>query len=353
MKTIYIALALVSVSLPTYAQDASNKDWGQNLLSFTRELPQVQSFNERLSAAYYDRTVQSAVLYNPTVSLGVANDETTNFQIGISQTLDLSGKRQVRRKFGAAQARLAEYSHEVALESYLADVLIGLSEYDAAKQQLVLAEKHASSLRTLSDLTKKRLENGDLGKADGVLVTLALSSAYPAIAENRTNSIETEARLKALLGSDFAKFTRLPDREIWRDSGAIDTDSLVLEVPKVREAYERLQVAKASTGIARKNRKADPTVGVVAGREQGAALVGVNVSLPLNISKSFKASEQAANKRSLAAELNYRQIEQAMRAELEGTLLAWRESTNQLDLYNKFTGSAPTDGLEILKNRWS
>jgi len=352
MKPIYIALALVSASLPAYAQEKSGENWGKNLITFTHGLPQVQAFKERLSAANYDRTAKSALLYNPTASFDVVSDDTTNFQVGINQTLDLFGKRQMRRKFGTAQARLAEQSFEVAYQDYLADVLVGLSEYEAARRQLVLAEKHASNLQALADLTKKRLANGDLGNADGTLATLALSSAYPTIAEERTKSIEAQARLKTLLGNSFADFTTLPNRVIWRDSGSIDTDSLLAGSPRVREAYERYQVARAAIGIAKKNRNADPTVGVVAGRDGGAALVGVNVSVPLNISKSFKASEQATSRRSLAAEMDYRQIQQAIGAELEGTLLAWRENTRQLDLYDNLTGAAPEEGLKILKARW-
>lgn len=351
MKPIYVALALVSASLPAYAQDKSS-DWGRNLLTFTRGLPQVQASRERLAAANYDRAALSARLYNPTASFDVVNDDTTNFQVGLNQTLDIFGKRQVRRKLGAAQVRLAEKSFEVAFEGYLADVLVALSEHDAAKRQLVLAEKHASNLQALADLTKKRLESGDLGTADGTLATLALSSAYPTIAEERTRSIVAQARLKALLGAGFGEFTEFPFRAIWRDSGSIDTDSLIVENPKALEAFERYQVAKAAIGVAKKERKADPTVGVVAGRDGGAALIGVNVSLPLNISNSFKASEQATSRRSLAAELDYRQIEQAVRADLEGALLAWRSNTKQLDLYDNLTGAAPEEGLLLLKARW-
>ncbi len=353
MKTILIVLAFASTPFPVLAQETSTSMWGKNLLAHVHQMPQIEAARERMNAEAFNRDALRAPLYNPSISAQLENDDTTNFQFGINQTLDLSGKRKTRQQLGTAQYKLAGFSFDVELQSYLGNVLTALAGFEAAARQKDLALAHSENLKTLSILTKRRLENGDLGSVDGALANYALSAALPELADAENAYITAEATLKTLLGDQYRRFVILPGDASWRDSGLVDTKSLVEENPRVVQALQQFQVAKAEVNVAKRNRRADPTVGVIAGRDEGASLVGLNVSVPLNIRNSYKAPVKANARKANAAEFNYQQVQRSTLAELEGALATWRANSAQLTRYKRLISSQENEGLSLLKAQWA
>ena len=353
MKSIVFALALASAPFSVVAQETSSNHWGRSLLAYVRQMPRIEAARERMNAEAYNRDALSAALYNPNASANIENDDTTNYQFGISQTLDLSGKRKTRRKLGNAQYKLAGLSFEVELQTYLSNVLTALAEFDAAKGQKELALKHLENLQTLSALTERRLKTGDLGSVDGALATYALSATLPDLAETENRFFAAEAGLRSLLGNGYKRFLTLPSDPNWRDSGNVDTQSLVEKNPLVIQVFQRVQVAKAEIDVAKRDRKADPTVGVVAGRDEGASLIGLNVSIPLNFRNTYKAPVKASTRRANAAELDYQQTQISVLADLDRALNAWRANTNQLSRYDDLIADQQSEGLSFLEARWT
>lgn len=353
MKSVLIALALVSAPFPVNAQENPSIAWGKNLLSHVHQMPQIEAARERMNASAFNRDALNAPLYNPTASARVENDDTTNFQFGISQTLDLSGKRKTRRRLGNAQYQHARLSFEIELQSYLNDVLNALVTYGAAEEQMLLARKHSVNLETLSELTTQRLENGDLGTVDGALANYAVSAALPSLANTENEYIAAQTALKTLLGPDYRQFVVLPSDGNWRDSGVMDINVLAENNPQVIQALQRFQVKKAEVDVATRNRRADPTIGVVAGRDEGASLVGINISLPLNIRNTYKAPIKANIRKATAAEFDYQQVQRSIHADLERAIAVWRANSAQLSRYEELTVSQNDNGLSLLKTQWT
>ena len=86
---------------------------------------------------------------------------------------------------------------------------------------------------------------------------------------------------------------RLPD-QIPLLPGTIDVEQLVANLPEVRARRARVTSAGAAVELRKRERRADPTIGIRGGEENSETLVGFTFSIPLNVRNRFSAEVAAA-----------------------------------------------------------
>lgn len=202
------------------------------------------------------------------------------YVVGVTQQLDLFGKRRARAGTAKAHRLAAEAELEAARAAAAGELLNALARYQTAEAQVALVVQHERTMGDFEMLAARRRAAGDISGMDAGVATLAL-------AETRMWRAEVEA--------DRAAARRAVQSVTFSDEGAwptLDFDPPPLEnaaaeavaaLPAVRAARRRADAANAAVQAEHRARLPDPVVGAGIGRESGVGVVELSVSVPLPV----------------------------------------------------------------------
>lgn len=202
------------------------------------------------------------------------------YVVGLTQQLDLFGKRRARAGIAKAYRMAAEAELEAARATAAGELLNALARHQAAEAQLALLVQHGRTMGDFEKLAARRRAAGDISGMDAGVATLAL-------AETRMWRAEVEAERAAARGA--VQSVTFADEGAWP---ALDFDPPALEdvaaeavgaLPAVQAARRRAAAANAAVRAEQRARLPDPAVGAGVGREAGVGVVELSVSVPLAV----------------------------------------------------------------------
>jgi len=251
--------------------------------------PQVKAAKAALDASGARKGAASRPLYNPVLSADVENADTQTRSLAISQTLDWAGKR-------SARTAVAEFDRLTAQAEYLATrwrlttaVLSGLATHQSGVDQDSLAAVRMRLMGEFASLAKRRFEAGDLAQVEFNLANLASTAARMQKATAAANLAEArQVVLGQTPNTQPQDWPTLPTQLPPLPEVANDPQRLVLALPTVVVAQREMDAADATVELRRRERRPDPTVSLVGGREDDEKLIGLNVSIPLPIRNRFQ-----------------------------------------------------------------
>ncbi len=295
------ALAIVASAIPALA-DVQKEQEAAGPLTLREALTLAARLNPGLAASAYDvlaaegNARQAGVLPNPELEIEAEDFGGTDSRkgydsatttAGISQRLELGGKRSKRQAVARSEARLTGWDYEAARLDVLTRTKQAFVDVLAAQSQVALAE---ASLTLAVDVRKSAAERVKAGKVPELEETKAAVEVSSAgIARDRAKR-ELEVARKLLVanwGSATPRFANAVGS--LEDVGdAVSLDSLAAAVersPEVARWTDERLAAAESLRLAKAQRVPDVTVNVGVRRfeEDGthAAVAGVTLPLPL------------------------------------------------------------------------
>lgn len=238
-----------------------------------------------------ERQVGAARSYdNPEVSVqteeigafdGAGHDRERRVVIGVAKRVDLHGKRRARMTVAEAKRLVARAELDGVRTEVAAELLDALARWRTASARVGLLATHESTMADFEALAERRRDAGDISRMEANLATLAL-------AETRMRLAAAKAE-QSVAAEGVRNVTFAGDEQRWP---ALDFDlpalvgvrlDRVSALPVVRAALLKAQVAAAEVDVASRNRRPDPTVSLGVGREAGAGLAEIGVSVPLPV----------------------------------------------------------------------
>jgi cobalt-zinc-cadmium efflux system outer membrane protein len=269
----------------------------------TRMSPDVRAASARVAQAN-DQLGESRVWQNPTLGLGLSNvtvgrfnqaapgisrADTLSYSVGLSQTFEL-GKRGPR-------SQAAELHREASAEEYRGTLLALVSDAREAMTRVVylearrqILEESLSSAQSIADLTKIRMDRGDVSGVDHARLMLDSDRVAREVTDNRSAAQDALADCEALLFAPCeAKGATLDAAE--KSAGGQftvdDVDAVIAARPDLRALGFERRAALALGTLHRRSSIPDPTLGVAYTRDYYEAAgnqphtIGVAVSIPL------------------------------------------------------------------------
>ena len=236
-------------------------------------------------------------LYNPEFELA-SDDEGPDrtSTAGLNLTLDLSGKRRVRRD--AAAARVDQTAAEARLRrrDFAKQWFASWADLQTATQRVGTGERRLALVTRFASLAEKQFVADDISGLERDLAQLARDEAQAERSQLIAERAEAEARFRAVGGTpELIVGLSLPSDEL---SPPIATQGSIEQLPDWQAAQAAALAAERDITVARRNRIADPTVGVRAGRIDYGGLqdnvVGLSVSIPLFVRNSYRGELVAA-----------------------------------------------------------
>jgi cobalt-zinc-cadmium efflux system outer membrane protein len=317
--------------------------------------PQSRQTEATLAAA--NARVESAgrPLYNPEVDLDAERegvDRTTT--AGISLTLDLSGKRRART--GAATARLEQVTAEAQLRrrDFTRQWFSSWAALTTAQERVRIGERRLALVSRFAGLADKQFATGDISGLERDLALLARDEAEAEQSQLLSELAEAESLFRAV-GGDPATATALA-----LPSDALPTPTsaavAVEQLPEWQAAHAAATVAQAEIDVAKRNRIADPTVGVRGGRVDSGPVqdnvVGVSLSVPLFLRNSYRAEVVAAQADAAAADAEAARVQLTLAAEQRRAVASYAAAHAAWLRWSKSKGTDTERRAALLERLW-
>lgn len=290
MKTLHKVAMFACVFSQASMADSSWASWFQTNL---RSDPSYQRALASTSELNYLAADLEQPLYNPELSIELEHEGSNNARIGLSQTIDLWGKRDAGR-VTAEKLRL----QSAVMQRY------NIGQLAAARIRLLLAWQYKNSLRKIAKSeqsllsrlkreTKRRFDSGDIRRADWLLVANAANTRQLVLAEDAAEFQRLDAQVQTWFSDWTEEHAAIPE-QLW----AVSNESIA---PLVEVSTAKVLVASARAEQARLDTWADPTVGIVSGYVDRDEAVSVEVLIPLFVRNTGHAKAEASQQRELAA----------------------------------------------------
>jgi len=316
------------------------------------ENPRALAALSTLDAAQAREKAADRPLYNPDLEVEYENAGAVTKTLGLSQSVDWGDKREARTRVVAFErervaAELAEIRQVLVIE-----LLTALADYHTAAELTALAKQRRSLMQRFLSLTEQRLQAGDLGQVALDLARLADIEANLQLARWRGAQVETEQALTAIAGTELSGWPALPDIPLSTRFDTSNIDNLFEQLPALRVARSQIATARATVELSRRERKADPTIGLRGGREASDNLIGLTLSIPLFVRNNFSAEVDVANADAIQIEQSAQNIYRTSRAQLISTARRFELGRQAWDDWRQTGQSSLESQTQLLERLW-
>ncbi|MCF6300363.1 MAG: TolC family protein [Proteobacteria bacterium] len=350
-KMLCLCLLLTGLPNMVFAKESdADLQWLQKQIL---KHPSVIAAKKAMSSSLYLADGLEKAIYNPELSTDFEREGSTkNYSLGISQTIDRSDKRGSRTQQATYVRIAAKKNYEMLVQEKTAEALYGLIRWQASQKQSILVAKQELQLENLLAIVKKRQQSGDLGQLDAELAFLSLSQLFGQSARVQAQLKRAEFQVRELLPDWDAKNTPFAESLL---SGNVKTSTqqILDSHPFVLAAKAQWDVSQSSAELARKNKKADPTFGLSAGKVDNDNLLAVSFSMPLNFRNNFSSEYQAALQMALSAESAYMAIRRKQQFTIEASQAALVEYQNRYNKWQFLMQGRDTMSENLLEKQWN
>lgn len=289
------------LSAPTFAAQTPDSQapapLREALQAAWQQHPSYRATEAQLAAAQARLTAAGQPLYNPELVIdGEDTGPERTTTAGLDLTLDLSGKRRVRRD--AAAARVDQVTAEAKLRrrDFARQWFTRWAELQTAQQRVRTGERRLALVTRFAGLADKQFAADDISGLERDLALLARDEAQAEQSQLIADRADAEGSFRAVGGMpELLANMALPTGTLPRP---ITPATGIEQLPDWQAAHAAALAAEREVAVARRNRIADPTLGIRGGRvDYGNVrdnLVGVTVTVPLFARNSYRAEVVAA-----------------------------------------------------------
>ncbi len=313
-----LVAGLFALSLPVFAQEKpapANLSLNQAIEGALKNSPVLGAQANYAEAAIANKS-QAGAFSNPELEIEAENiygdaDGTSEAEItyGVSQLVELPGKRGNRIRVADAESTKAHYAHDAARLDLIRDVTIAYAEVVTGQQEVAILEEERNLATQVRDTVAAKVEAGKEPPIQKNKAGIELSTSEIALDRARRALNAKMQALSALMGSSAANFTVQPDSlpSLAQPEGFETYKARLSQTPDVQSLETSIAQAQSALSLEKANALPDPTLGlgVKQSREDDTNSFVAAVSLPIPV---FNLNR--ANIRRAGHELNAIKMEQ-------------------------------------------
>lgn len=292
----------------------------QALQAAWQQHPSYRATAAQLAAARARLDAAGQPLYNPELEL-TSDDEGAEktTRAGLNLTLDLSGKRRVRRDAARARVDQATAEARVRRRDFVREWLNGWADLRAATERVRTGERRLALVTRFAELAQKQYAADDISGLERDLALLARDEAQAEQSQLLADQAEAQARFRSVGGTvEGLAGIDLPSDGLPAPEATVDD---LQTLPDWQAAQAMATAADREVTVARRNRVADPTIGAYGGRKQYQAggptdnVYGVTVTVPLFVRNAYRAEVVAAQAEADAAQADLQRVQLELEAD--------------------------------------
>jgi len=325
-------------------------------------IQQIVSTHPRFLAAQAERdatisayNASDNAIYNPELEI---NSEKTNIKTttyGLSQTIDWGDQRGAKTRIAKHKLDAAQAIFQQKRQQLIRDLLFALKDFHNKSRLAELSTQRLKLMQDFNILAKQRHIAGDLNQVELNLAQLAYSESILKNSQVIAEKILAEQAYIATYDSNFkSKQQNLNNLPINFSEATLpsDFDSFLLTLPKMRIVRAKVAVRKMTIDLRKSESSADPTIAIRGGKEGQESLVGVTLSIPLNIRNTFSAEIDTARQEYLQAEQLSQQAWRNLRRDITTQTRHYQLMRNAWVQWQQRGQKSMSSQLILLKKMW-
>jgi cobalt-zinc-cadmium efflux system outer membrane protein len=373
MMGVFLFLAVCSLFGETSALAEEKNFTLQQVVEFS------QKNNGDLKALLEEKGIREAGkikagLYpNPVLDLDVTTGELTGspsenrISIGISQEFLTMGKRG--KRLHVAEKELEGFDRQIDNSGRLLIEEVKTTFYDLllAGKRVELAERSIALNTQLLEVTKQRLEAGDIPELEANLARVEVARSEGKKAEAERELYPSRARLLALMGlpvNEEARFSgSLEAKPFAKSLGELKSWALAKR-PDIRALEAEKAKSDAEIALARAERIPNVTAGIGYQRENSVVelsgvegrnrdnLIGLKISIPIPLFDRNQAGIREAQARKEATENRYLFARTVVEREVEAAYARLSAAEKSISIYVKDIIPQLEENLKLLQEAY-
>ena len=348
-----VCLGLLSPGLSA----ANESSWVARFTQAVMQHPGTQTAQAELESDLSRAKVFGARLYNPELDAELESEGSdTNFRVGVSQTLDWWNRQDVVSTQSERVEAAAQSRYRQQLLQRFAEGMQVLIDIDAARRDLEFARNQERQQRQILELIEQRQQAGDLGQVDAELAHLGLIQKMTERTQADTALIRAEAQLAKVLPGFSGPF-EIPEA-VWSEADRLAASGKqptewAKEHPEVQQAITEWQSKKTEAKLVSLEAKAEPRLGIGAGRSGEDNVFALTLSLPLHVRNDFSSNIEAANQAVTSTQVAYQATTRNRIAEIEASQSILRQYAERYAQWQEMILGRKTSNEKLLERLWS
>lgn len=314
--------------------------------------PEILAAKAAVDAAQARLTGAGLPLNNPELEMEAEHTDISTYTLGISQTIDWYNKQGAMEQAVRAELNVARTEVKALSLVKSAELLGALGRIATHQEITTLSKRRTGILERFSQLAEQRHAAGDIPQVELELARLSLAEAVMLHAGTGSELIQTKSDYFSLSGQALDDNIKLPDRLPASLSSTLDEEALVRNHPQVQVAQLMAKASRQQIHTVDQERKADPTFGLRAGREESENLLALTFSIPLQLRNNFQSSVNAAQAEALAAEQEAHQAYRNLLTRFRSARQRYRLITNAWSLWISHGRTSLHQRIDLLEALW-
>ncbi len=284
------------------------------------ENPEIQAAQAAIDAARARVQGAGLPIYNPELELEGEKTEGADYYdygVGLSQTIDMHDKRGAQEQAIQATFEATRSALGALRQTKAAELLDAIARILNSKEITSLARQRFQLLERFQRLAEQRQSAGDIPSIEVELAHMAVAEAAMVHAQAGAELVEAKGDFFALAGEPPPQQLGLPSTLPASLPDAREDEQRATAHPNVRRAHLLALAMRKQIDATDRERRADPTLGLTAGREDEENLLRLSFSMPLQIRNDFRSRVTAARSEALQAEQEAQQVYRTTLAQLQ------------------------------------
>ena len=340
---------------PAFA--ASNNADQQNLMAtlvarLLQNSPEIQAATAQVQAAQSRLKGTGLAINNPQLDVEAEHSDINIFKIGLSQTFDWYDQRSASEQ--AAQAELAAANAELEnLKLQSASALLDtLGKIAASSEIYQLAKRRSRILKHFAQLAQQRFNSGDIPPAELELAKLSLTEAVMQQASSGAELIQLKSDFYSQSGQPLDEIVSIPRDLPSTLAQSLDIEAAATRHPQVQLAHQRALALASRVNVIDRERKANPSFGLNAGKEDSTSTLGVTFSIPLQINNKFQSNVDAARAETLQAEQLAKQAFRSLKGRIDGARQRYLMIAGAWEIWSSQGQDSLQQRSQLLESLW-
>lgn len=347
----FIVLSMMLLMLNTQQTHATSlKHWLNNTVD---NHPSVLSAESVISEASFNKEAAAKAVYNPELEIDTESIEDVNTTtVGISQTIDWGDSRGANMAVAKSNHAIATYAFELTQRQVAQRALAALANLYTSESLKALAEQRNELMQRIQKIAKRRFSYGDLSSVDVDLAKLSYAQARFNLSSSGSDLIRAKQHVIALTGRNIGVLPIMPLDFPDPQENKQNVEKTIQQLPSMLQALMAIKSAQANIKLQASQNAVNPTIALRAGREESDHILGLTLSIPLQVRNDFKAEVNAANEVMIQREREAVAVHRELYSQFEITTVSYGLSREAWMFWQK-TGAGILSGqITLLERLW-
>lgn len=359
MRVGYFACTIAITIWAPIAQSDTSTSQNEAVQQFASHVARTLATNPGMQAAQASVDAASAQLSgaalplnNPELEAEAETTDVDTYALGISQTIDWHDKRSAYEQVAQAELAAVEMQLNALRLDKASELLDTIGALTTRQKVVFFSERRTKVLERSKKLAKQRYSAGDIPLTDLQLSRLLLSEAMMQHARNVADLNQAKSDYFSISGQPAEEEFELPDQLPIALPSALGHIALAQNHPSVKAALQAAQAARQQINATDRERKADPSFGLAAGREGKDNLIRLSFSIPLQFRNNYQSNVDTAQAKALQADQEAQQTYRNLLARLNGAQESYKLIAQAWGLWKSQGRSSLQQRISLLEQLW-